>query len=261
MLLSFSPKQGRDAAFALTLIAAGMLVPKYVAAEVVPITVDRPEPDDTSIGGTDTFRVALQESHSYECSLSQKLLSVNSPYITFDLQATNPSGQSVTLTGVGNIEPVVTPPAGKSSLKARISLFAGATGTYVLRPDLAANEADFATARCYDTTLFGEFNTFYAQVPILELVNRTSHELTAFVQAIDYAGHSLFEHPVEISVNASTRRDLVLSSIPLNTYGIVRVAFIGPQGAFAGTMSEYNYEGATPVLRRERALRGTAPLP
>lgn len=229
LLLTFSQAQ----AFAATLL----------------VTPGRFDADDTEINIGDRVFASLLSGRSYECSVTQKLITDSNSFITFDLQALDPSGSPINLTPSGNVHPAIAAPVGKSSLRSRVTLIAQETGNYSLGFDLAVSA--FGTVRCRESTLLGDFNSFFASTQILELSNTANVEIDAQVQVIDFSGNILFEE--EVSIEAGRRVDTVLSDIPSETYGSIRVTSLAPVGALRGTVSEYDF-GDSIILKREREL-------
>ena len=242
----------------LTTYFFGALSPALGASVLV--TPGKADADDVQVNDGDELLVSFEAGRSYECSVTQKMVAASTEFVTFALEAKDPDNSIITLSAVGNHTPRIAAPAGKSSLRSRVSLVAEKTGTYTLLFDV--NQPGFATVRCNETSLSGDFNTFFAPTPILELVNLTSSEITATLTVTDFTGNPLLdEADREVTIAANARLDTVLSSIAPNLYGQVQVSYVGAYGALRGTMAEYQFGSDSIELKRERPLRARSALP
>ncbi len=239
--------------FLLVLLALFLTLPTNALAKTLLITPNKAEADDVVVSAGDIVKVHLQVGKSYECSITQKAVDSANEFLTFDLEALDPDGESITLTGLGNITPVIATPSGASSLKSRIGITPTKTGIHTLTPENSSGTDDAATIRCTETTLYGGFNTFFAQIPIVEISNTTETEITANVSATDFNGDTIVED-VEVVIQPNSRTDEILDSISPSLYGEITVTAVAPAGALRATVAEYNFSGGVLVLRRERPM-------
>lgn len=226
------------------------------------VTPDRVNADDISFDPNEPVTGYFHAGRSYECRLSQtRLSSTTDDYLYFSTSIAGPS-TGITGVGVGNIYPseAVTSSADASRQQLhRISFIANETGVHTLGVEFDNNRTSNASVECFETTLVGSFNSFLASTPIIELRNGGDVAVAVTVTAVNLDG-SQIEQQTKF-VPASSREDAILLNIPAMTYGKVLVTYLGPQGTVGGFVSEYNYEGSTPVLMRERVMRNPKVVP
>ena len=236
---------------------------EQVLADTILITPGRSEADSVfDIDGGDRIRVYLYQNKSYACSITQKDIDSNDKFITFDLEAGDPDSEQITVSGIGNYDPVIAAPSGVSSLKSRISLIATKTGFYTFSP-VISDPTDIATIRCVETTLYGGYNRFAADIPIVELTNLSSENISPRIRVTDLEGEEVFTNEgSEVEIAPFGRQDIPIGGLTENTYGVITVTYLGPFGAIKGIVAEYNAASDGGFdLQRERKMEAPAIIP
>lgn len=224
------------------------------------VTPDRTHADDISYDPGEPVTGYFHAGRSYECRLAQAKITSSNDYIYFSSSISGPSG-SITGTGVGGIYPAESVIASATNRQAlhRISFIPTETGIHSLTTNFDNNNTSNASVECFETTLLGSFNTFFANTPIVELRNRGNADISATVTAIDFNNTTV--RTKTISVPASSRADAVLDNIPSALYGKIFITYLGPQGALSGIVAEYDFAGASITLKRERPITTPTMVP
>ncbi len=203
----------------------------------------------------------LLAGRSYECTVLTRFFdAASSSFYVFDA-VVDPESASVDVTPNGSLYPPVSTPSSISASdqnQLRVSFVAGTTGNYrfTLRDVLGRNSSNFtAVPSCRETTLFGSFNRFFAQVPIVELENKSSADIEVFIFIVNSGGTTIVDGQSAIA-KAGTRTDVVFADLPGSDLGQVVITHRAPFGALSGTVSEYDFgPGGEITLKRERALK------
>lgn len=252
-------------------LVQNILVQSALAAEL-PVSINRGTRDDTFIStSADTATAALAENRGYSCIILNREYDPAVPkrFPVFAPTATGPSSQTITLTPTGTMKPGITVPNSLSSAQAfaRVSLIAPETGNYTFTFDEAqpsGTAVPGSTVRCMDTTLYGGYNRFFANTVIVEITNQTSETITPFVTIIDSFGNVHVEQspvPNGDGIVAQGRHDAIFPNLPAMTFGQIIVSYVGSVGALDAYVAEYDFDGSTLTLKRERPMDSTPILP
>ena len=226
------------------------------------VSPDQTKAHDISLDPGEVTRGYFHSGRSYECRISLAQLSeTTDDFVHFNPIITGPEG-AVSVVPVGNIYPSEAAVSGVSISEQsarRIAFIPNATGIYVFQLDFDAGLNANGTVDCFETTLLGSFNTFFAAVPITELRNRGNRAISVNVKAINFSGTTVAE--LNSSVPASSRTDVILN-IGAQQYGKITVTYLAPRGALEGTVAEYNYMPDGSIqLKRERSMNLSTVIP
>lgn len=220
------------------------------------------------VPGFDTARTFLQSNRSYACVIIVREFDSALPkrYPVFNVNLTAPDATMVTASAIGAVKPGIGTPASRAAQQAllRIGLVAPQTGFYTisfLEGQPGGTAVPGSSVRCDDTTLYGGFNRFFAEIPIVELTNNTFQDISANITIIDFDGNVLIPQQA-VFVPADNRADVIFAGLPEQRFGQILVTSVGSLGALSGYVSEYDQapDGAL-TLKRERALSLGAALP
>ena len=243
-----------------TLLLSGLLQTASAVEEHL-ISPDHPKADDISLDPGETFVGFFHAGRSYECRVSQvQQVGGSDDYLYFTGAVTGPSG-GFTATFVGNLYPAeatmeVTLPKRNQR---RIALVPSATGQHTFGMQFDANLGATGTVECYETTLTGGFNSFFAAVPIVELRNKGNQAVTVSVTATDFNGAIVDTET--ISVPAGSRADAILT-VPSQRYGKILATYLAPRDSIEGIVAEYDFAGGGQItLKRERPMTLTPIVP
>ncbi len=110
---------------------------------------------------------------------------------------------------------------------------------------------------CFNTTLFGSFNTVTAANPVnfLELTNISTASIDARIVLKGFSGTELARTTQTIA--AGQRVDIAVHSLDgaSNTFGSITVAHDGPLGGLTGNVSKYKFDGTTLDITATEPLR------
>ncbi len=212
----------------------------------------------------------FHQNKSYECSIVQTYLEdynrANAvDYWMFAQNVTDRDSQVVNVNFNGNAFPPLSTYKGLHAsnvvseahqARQRFSVVAEKTGQYSfsLENVFPVGIGTRSLFSCRETTLYGSYNRFYAETPIVEILNKARVQFQVFITVIGADGTVIVNKQPRV-VNANTRTDIILAALPAGTFGQIIITHTAPFGALEGVVAEYN-QGAngTIVLRRERAL-------
>ncbi len=225
------------------------------------VTPDYNKADDISIDPGEPIVGYFHKDRSYECRVSQgKIRSGSDDYGYFSTAIAGPSG-SITAMGVGALYPVeaVTTASLNRRELHRISFIPTATGIHTFTMQFDGGLGFDGTIDCFETSLLGAFNSFFAQVPIVEVRNRGNSPVDITVTAVDFDGVEVDQKTA--TVPASSRADVILT-VPAQRFGTILVTYLGPRGTLSGIVAEYDVAaGGALTLKRERQMNFTRIIP
>lgn len=218
-----------------------------------------------TLGGRNTsIRLYMEPNRSYVCSLISDALGASS-----DLAFTNLANVSLTTVAPLNLIGGVTPAIASenSTINAHRATFtlSGATGqtagVYYFIVNNSSSSDYFARAECFETTLYGGYNTNVSNFNFLEIINTTNTTLSGAVTATNFDGTVVINKQA-FSVSPNNRVDVDLHT-PAGSgkYGSVRVTHNGPLGAlqahvsqYAGSAANFTLTGVVPLRSRDDAF-------
>ncbi len=207
------------------------------------------------------LRAYFFAGRSYECVILTRFYDMGmSPFYVFN-NVIDPNSNSVTVTSNGSLYPPVSTPSvitAEEQNRTRVAIVAETTGDYRFTlMDVEGINGDNFTAvpSCRETTLFGSYNRFFAQLPIVELENRSTADIPVAISIINSAGTTIVDKQPAVA-RASTRTDVIFSELPASDLGQIVITHSAPFGALSGTVSEYDFgSGGEITLKRERPLK------
>ncbi len=213
----------------------------------------------------------FHENKSYECSIAHTYLedtdnANTTDYMMFTQNVTDRDNQVVSVNFNGGAFPPISTYKGIHSsnvitetqqARQRFSLIAAKTGQHQVSVENAFSGAGISTYSlftCRETTLYGSYNRFYAETPIVELLNKARVAFQVQITIIGGDGAVLINKQAYV-VNPNTRTDIIFNSLPPSTFGQIIITHTAPFGALEGVIAEYNQSAnGGIVLRRERPL-------
>ncbi len=196
------------------------------------------------------WRLALESGRSYECTalgFGDTGSALDMTFFDSSLGALDTTTNSIK--EIGNS----TPPTANSSFfgaNSRLTITPAVTGLYVVRVTNSSGTTATARIKCFETTLYGGFNTNANPFNFLEITNQTGAAISGKVRAINFDGTEALN--TTFSVAANSRFDInIHGSVGSNKYGTLVVTHDGPHGALQSNLSQY----ATGLV-----LRATIPL-
>ena len=192
-----------------------------------------------TVAAADTFLVDLTANHSYSCDAVPVDILTDFDWDTSVVgqASTNPE----TVTGVrqaGGITPQITGESGGGSDN-RITFIPTTTDRFRLTVASAKGGGELIRIRCWDTTLYGGFNTNVNDFNFLELTNVSNATISGKIYAITSDGTTAI-NGATFSVAANRRSDIDLHTpAGSDKYGLVIVAHDGPNDSLKGFVSQY----------------------
>ena len=126
------------------------------------------------------------------------------------------------------------------------SFIAVATGTHSINVDSHTGSSVPAQISCFETSLYGGFNTVNAANPVnfLEITNLTTESIKW--QAVFYSTAGVELHRTDATIGSLSRTDFGLQDVGAlqNTFGSIVLAHDGPVGAIKANISRYTFDGA-----------------
>ncbi len=201
----------------------------------------------------DIVHVPGMVDNSYYCRASIFTMGDN---VVFESSITGPNSTEPTLVFRGLADGGYT-----SFEKGSFAFIALASGTNIV--SVSTNSSGTGTSdsarallECFNTTLFGNFNTVTIANPVnyLEISNVSNVSVNALVVIKGYNGTEISRQTVTLA--AGTRQDIGIHDISgaSNTFGSVSVAHTGTIGSIRANVSKYTFNGG--VL----AITATEPL-
>lgn len=246
-----------------------------LSAQEHTVTVNRGTRDIAFVDiDNDNAKVALNANRSYSCLILNREYDSTIPksFPVFNTTVTAPNNTTFSANAVGAMKPGVAIPGNliASQSKLRLSFIPQLTGNHRFTfSDAQAGGTAIpgTTLRCNDTTLYGGFNRFFANVVVVELTNETSQTVKPFITIVDTFGNVLVDNvfPGQLAstdgVTAEGRVDIIFSDLPEAVYGQIIVTYIGSLGALSAYIAEYDFDGQVLTLKRERPMDTTPALP
>jgi len=238
-----------------------LLAPSVHAVEQHLVTPDYSKADDISIDPGEPIVGYFHVDRSYECRVSQgKVASGFNDYGYFDTTVAGPTG-SIQATETGERYPVEAVTSASLNRRSfhRISFVPVATGIHMFTMQFDGGLGMEATIDCFETSLLGTFNSFFAEIPIVEVRNKGNSPVEVQVTAVDFNGVQVDRKSA--TVPASSRADLILS-VPAQRFGTILVTYLAPRGTLSAIVSEYDFpSGGSLKLKREREMNFTRIIP
>ncbi|MCB0344292.1 MAG: hypothetical protein KDD66_04210 [Bdellovibrionales bacterium] len=203
----------------------------------------------------DGFLLDTHHDRSYSC---EGVPSDSQSEFGFNTELVGTIDNSNTITAVPNADmaPHVTGPLGGGGT-ARLSFVAVNPDRYRLSVATARTGGEDVAVRCFETTLFGGFNTYLNQYNYLELVNYSDRPISGAFVLTDNDHKERARLP--FSVPGGSRVDFDLHGrVGRDLYGLVKVIHNGPVRALGGSVAFYSKrapESTDIVLRGRFRLR------
>ncbi len=140
------------------------------------------------------------------------------------------------------------------------SFIANGTGSAVLSVDANTSGSGGgarAILQCFNTTLFGNFNTVNAANPVnfLEIKNIGTTSLNLRIILRSFTGVELTRFTQTLEVNE--RKDIAVHTLTnaANTFGGIQIAHDGSLGAVVANVSKYQLNGSNLTITATESLR------
>ncbi len=254
---------------AVIVLCIAIALPGFAAADDILVSPNRGLREDIFANpSTDSITTFFEQDRSYSCVLIVREFDPALPkkFPVFNTNLTAPDASTVVADALGTMKPAVAVPSSLVSKQSllRLSLIAPQSGRYTIGLDdgqPGGTAVPGTNIRCNDTTLYGGFNRFFADIAIVELSNDTAENIEALITIIDFSGTKLIDKQ-SVTVSANKRADVVFASLPAQRFGQVLIAYKGSVTALSGYVSEYDLAADnTLTLKRERPLAQGASLP
>lgn len=200
----------------------------------------------------DLFTIPAVADNSYYC---RGVGFSGIDFVEFDTTIDGPGASDPTLVYRGTAD-------GTTNAESAFSFLTLATGVHsvnLLASTTGSGSSSSARAilECFNTTLFGNFNTITAANPVnfLEIKNISTVSVTARVVLRNFSGTELTRFDVTIAANE--RRDIAVHDLTggANTFGSVQVAHTGPLGALVANVSKYQVSGSNLNITATEGLK------
>ena len=136
---------------------------------------------------------------------------------------------------------------GGSNNEQTFAFIANTTGTHSINIDSHTGASVDAQISCFETSLYGGFNTVNAANPVnfLEITNLTTESIKW--QAVFYSTTGVELYRTDATLNSLSRTDVGLQDVGVlqNTFGSIILAHDGPVGALKANISRYTFDGST----------------
>jgi len=211
------------------------------------------------LAANDTFSIDLTANHSYACDAIPESATTDFDWSTDVVGTTGGSPEMITARAAGGITPQITGDAGDSTDN-RITFTPTTSDRFQLTVAAALGGGESVRVRCFDTTLYGGYNTNVNDFNFLELTNISNAQLTGKIFAINFDGTTAI-NGASFTVESNRRLDVDLHTpAGADKYGLVYVTHNGPHGSLKATVSQYsgnvnNFEltGTVPLTPIEQA--------
>ena len=211
------------------------------------------------LAAADTFSIDLTANHSYACDGIPESMASNLDWSTDVQGTTGGTPEAITARLAGGINPQITGDAGDSTDN-RITFTPTTSDRFQLTVASAAGGGESVRIRCFDTTLYGGFNTNVNDFNFLELTNISSAQIGGKIYAVNFDG-TVAINGAAFTVEPNRRLDIDLHTpAGADKYGLVYVSHNGPFGSLKGTVSQYtgtvsnfNLTGTIPLTPIEQA--------
>lgn len=226
----------KQCVLALTLVAG--LIPSNARAADRLLTVGHDVLEGLfTVAANDVFLVDLVANHSYSCDAVPVDAASDFDWSTTVTGVTSGTAD-ITAREAGTMTPPITGETGDSADN-RITLIPVTTDRYRLTVSSAKSGGELARIRCWDTTLYGGFNTNVNDFNFLEITNVSNATISGRLYAITSDGTNAI-NGTTFSVAANRRLDIDLHTpAGADKYGLVIVAHDGPNDALKGYVSQY----------------------
>lgn len=223
------------APFMAALIMAALITatPAFAADRVVTIGIQQ----ELVLESSDAILVDLEADRSYACEGVPLTIATD---FDFSNQVVGQGASPLTFTARfgGDISPIVGGEVGDRTDN-RVIVTPTQSDRYRIEIEGAAVGGESVLIRCYETTLFGGFNTNVNDFNFLELTNIGNATITARVSAIEF-DDTVALNNAEFAVPAGQRVDVSLHDFAgMNKFGFVRVTHDAPLGTLNGAVSQY----------------------
>ncbi len=206
--------------------------------------------------------VALVANKSYECVVFRNyIFDVTSSFRHFFVYfgGMTPSNANMTFTFNGEYYPAVATPQAFASGQSfnRFSYTATESGLHTVtvqdQSGLNTTNTD-VSMDCRETTLYGSFNRFFAEVAIIEIENKAFRDIPVAITITDSGGNVLVDKQI-FNAKSNTRSDAIFAELPAQSLGQISITHNAPAGALSGTVAEYDFNPDSSItLKRERPL-------
>lgn len=191
-----------------------------------------------TVAAADTFLVDLTANHSYSCDAVPVDQASDFDWSTSVQGTAAQNPETITARTAGTITPQITGETGGSADN-RITFIPTTTDRFRLTVASAKSGGELIRVRCWDTTLYGGFNTNVNDFNFLELTNVSNAQITGRIYAITSDGTTAI-NGASFTVEANRRLDIdVHTPAGADKYGLVIVAHNGPNDALKGVVSQY----------------------
>jgi hypothetical protein len=261
--------------FSALILSAFTLSSPMVSAQEHTVTVNRGTRDTAFLDiNNDIANVALTANRSYSCIILNREYDGTIPksFPVFNTLVTAPNNTTFSANAVGAMKPGIAIPGNliASQNNLRISFIPELTGNHKFTftdAQTGGIATPGTTLRCNDTSLYGGFNRFFANIVVVELTNETSQTVKPFITIVDTFGNVLVDNvfPAQLASNngvaAEGRADIIFSDLPEGVFGQIIVTYVGSLGALSAYVAEYDFDGQVLTLKRERPMDTTPVLP
>jgi len=201
------------------------------------------------------YRTYFEKDRSYECGYSDSI-GAGAAFLRFTPTFTNTFDPIVNqLKEIGRFSPALGQTIGYDS--ARQTITPGVTGVYNFHvvKNSPGNFSVNIRFKCYETTLYGGYNTVVNPFNFLELTNTTNNPLRAKIRLYDRDGLEIGSGYFQIDTGRRFDFDVHTATGP-TSYGMVSVTYDGTYGGLTGNLSQYNsdleLQATTPLNARSQ---------
>jgi len=207
----------------------------------------------------DNFIIDLQANHSYACDGIPESATSEFDWRAQMIPGAGSPAEIIIARKAGDITPQITGDTGGTDDN-RITFTPATSNRFTITVDDAEGGGESVRIRCFDTTLYGGFNTNVNDFNFLELTNVTNATITGKITAITADGTTVI-NAAGFSISAQRRADVDLHTpAGADKYGLVIVTHDGPVGAlkggvsqYSGTVSSFELTGYVPLTPTEQA--------
>lgn len=209
----------------------------------------------SAVAVNDLIDFVAAEDRSYCCSINSSTAGANIRFSTvYDTPGETPDYSDYPINARGDWEPLLgTGPAEARACLSTAKDYLAPAAPYDLPRLRITHDAGGpvpAGVICYETTLFGGFNTFVTDFNFLELTNTTNSDITVDVVAFNSVTGS--QTPIvsqNLTLKANSRKDLdIHSAAGSGAYGPVLVMHNGTPGSVIAILNQYKITATSPTL-------------
>ena len=217
-------------------------VPVQAADTLVP-GVGSPDSDDVfPVNGSGSdfvdVRMALDADRSYECTAISED-NGSGPKLAFYSVLSGVLDEEANKIKLIGAESPVTYGDAASAAGSRITITPIESGDYYLRITNSIPITLSHRLKCFETTLYGGYNTNANPLNFLELSNLTNSTVSGRVRGFNADGSQILD--TTFSIGANSRFDIdIHSAAGANRYGILIVTNDAPRGGLQGNVSQYS---------------------